>query len=94
MAIFYERKAKQAFRGGGQQDATKFYLEHYGKSLVLTWMQRSSSDREVRQMATEELDIAERKMRFWEGREGFNVNAAIKGIDLLKKQMQSSVGVS
>jgi hypothetical protein len=90
VSIFYSSTSSLSKGFPSRKDATKAYLEHYGRYLVLSYILRTG-DRDQKQQATTELDICERKMRYWESRSDYNIQAAIRGISQLKRQMQQMV---
>ena len=94
-AIFYGSKPRIAGAKKDavvKSDATKRYLEHYGKYLVLGRLGVRSPDPSVRAQAAAELEVCERKMRHWESRPDYDQNAALRGIGVLKRQMRQMAG--
>jgi hypothetical protein len=67
-------------------DSTARYLEHYSNSLLLTVMVREARDFSEKKQALKELDIAERKMKFWERQENFDRARMVRGCQELKDQ--------
>ena len=80
MAIFYDDgNAKggsfnpSAMRAMNPNSA---WANHSYNHFVLTHISRSSPDPREKMQAIKELDIAERKMKFWERQAGFDETAA------------------
>lgn len=65
-------------------DATKCYLEHYANSVVLTHFLNFGTLAEKHQ-AQKELEICERKMKYWKRQPHFNMDLAVTGIERLSK---------
>lgn len=58
-------------------DATKCFTEHYMNSLVLTFMANNGTIFEKNQ-AIKELEICERKMKYWKKQPHFNEKEALE----------------
>lgn len=82
--------------GGGhmipyhRQNATKSYLRHYENYLYLQFIQKNSDKESERNQATKELTICERKMKHWQHHANYDQQAALQGIQVLKKQWDKS----
>lgn len=64
-------------------DSTAKYLEHYSNSLLLTVMAKEGGPVD-RHQARKELEVAERKMKFWERQENFDRVRMVRGCQELK----------
>lgn len=70
-------------------DATKLYIKHYENFLVLSFFLREGN-REEKQRASKEIEICERKMKFWERHKNFSQNDSEYLISELKKKWKFS----
>jgi len=82
--------ASQYNRSGGgfnlqHIDATRIYLTHYSNMLMLDFLARHETDFRLKRQAERELDIARRKMKYWEHHQNFSQARALKGIEQLKR---------
>ena len=59
-----------------KMDATRQWLKHFSNSVLLTRIAQSPRDLEHKMQALRELDIAERKMRYWERQSSYDPLAA------------------
>lgn len=65
--------------------ATEGYLRHYDNYLILSFIQKSTTDRKEKQQATQELTICERKMRWMENHPNFEKDIALREVSKLKE---------
>lgn len=67
-------------------NANKGWLKHYENSLTLTFIVHATKDRVEKAQAQKELDIADRKMKFWENHPNFEKAVVIRGAEELKRK--------
>ena len=79
MALIYEETTQHGFSGfnPAKCNATKVYMTHYSNYLYLTFMVLKG-DRIERHQATKELDICERKLKYWSRQGNFDFGQAEK----------------
>ena len=67
-------------------DATKIVLNHYSNLLLLkVMMGDASSSVSEKAQARKETAICERKIKYWERQARYDSDAALKGMDAMKK---------
>ena len=78
--------SKDSFFDPLKCDATRVFLDHYSNKLFLVFMSDNGTIAEKRQ-AFEELEICERKMKYWKRQPHFIETKADSGIAKLNKGM-------
>lgn len=90
MALVYDESVKGDFAGVdlSRANATAAYLKHYDTKLYLSFMAKNGN-RDERWQAEKELQICERKMKYWERHHNFDGDAAVTGMEDLNRKWQS-----
>jgi len=87
MALVYSERT-EPFTGSfdmSKAKATEHYMRHYCNSLYLSFMMKNGTMKE-RSEASNELAIAERKMKFWKNHHNFEQEVATRASIEAKKQ--------
>jgi hypothetical protein len=95
MSLIYH--AEDSFGGPinfDRVDATKSYLNHYQNFLTLDFIAQKSKDGREKAEARAEMQIAERKMKFWQRQVRYDQTDALRGVERLKKEFQQVEGKS
>ena len=66
-------------------DATKQYLTHYANSLYLTFLLNANTTMSEKAQARKELELCDRKLKYWERQPHFEKDRATNGCIELKK---------
>lgn len=86
MLIYDTSSVKEQFQFDlSKANATKCYLTHYANSLYLTFMLQNGTQAERRD-ALKELDICDRKLKFWERHHNYDHDLALQGMEEEKKK--------
>ncbi|CAO3459656.1 hypothetical protein [Azospirillum argentinense] len=92
MSIIYEEHS--LFHGrppSPNADATKAWLRHYDNALLLRWLaQHKAATFTERRQAEKELEIAERKMRYWQRHPNYVPSEALAGAADLKMRWKET----
>lgn len=91
MSICYDQQPYTGPVNLTNADATKNYLIHYGNELLLTFLANHSDDRIERAQAAKEIEIAQRKQKFWRAHHNYDHAVALRAIDKLKKEWAGRV---
>lgn len=75
-------------------DANSLYLKHYQIALLLRATVKNAVDFKHKQVAREQLSIAERKISFWERHKNFDLSLICNNLMSLKKCDMSQVCIA
>lgn len=67
-------------------NSTRQYLKHFDNLLTLEFIQQETKDRGERVQCEREMEIARRKMRYWERMPNFSRDEMVRGIAKLKEK--------
>jgi len=70
--IFYPPTVLRRHGKYNEQDANFFFMKHAAILSQLKQMLRTATEFSVRTLILEEMEIAERKMKFWKSRQNFD----------------------
>ena len=82
--VYDETEPKKPFKGSSP-DPTKMALKHYSNSLYLWFIHQKSDDPAEKRQARLELDLADRKIKYWMTR-GVDMQAYTLGCETEKKK--------
>lgn len=69
-------------------DATQMYATHFYNACVLKFLVQHETIHANKMQAIRELEIAERKMKFWRQQYNYNQDESIRLCDAIKKKMK------
>ena len=67
-------------------NSTKQYLKHFDNLLTLEFISKNTTDRGERCQCEREMEIARRKLRYWERMPNFSKDDRVRGISQLKEK--------
>lgn len=76
MHIFYADNVKSKSGRAKPELAMEYWGKHYSNMLALDMITKTTKDFDIKRRAFEEIDIARRKMMFWERFPEFNTQSA------------------
>lgn len=77
---------RSAFKGSlARINPTSQYLRHYDSHLYLTFIYTNGTRQEQHQ-ASKELDVCDKKMKYWKSRPGFDQEQATKQVEIMNKK--------
>lgn len=88
MSICYDDSVKSKYLVSEyeSQDANSYYMTHYKNFLYLDFLATKSDDFSERAQARKEIEIANRKMKYWMRHPNYDQKIVNEAICLAKKQ--------
>lgn len=83
---------EKPFRGRitpyADQDANRYWLQHYSNAKFLTFLLKNSTDAQEKIQASKELTLADKKMKHWRNHINFDLSHVTKETKKIDQQWE------